>query len=87
MKRERKALVDMSEPEIGALLKSIGAQIDGTLRATYPTDHQPRPMWTLLVWDDPGLAQYISSCDRSTAVQALRECADRLEAKEDVRRY
>jgi hypothetical protein len=50
-----------------------------------PSD-RGRSLFVLIVFDDPGLAQYCSNCDRSTMVQALRECADRLESREDIPR-
>lgn len=43
-------------------------------------------LFVLVAFDDPGLAQYISNCDRDNMVRSLRECADRLEAREDVTR-
>jgi hypothetical protein len=38
----------------------------------------------LLIFDEPGQAHYTSNCDRSVAVQALREAADRIEARDDT---
>lgn len=77
-------LKNMDEPT----LKSYFGQLAAAVEAILPggPSANGRALFVLLVFDDPGLAQYCSNCDRSTMVQALRECADRLESREDIPR-
>lgn len=56
---------------IGARLR---CDVDGT------------PMFTLLVFNDPKVSQYVSSCDRTTMIQCLREAANRFEQQNFVAR-
>lgn len=73
-----KFLQDMAEPELRALMIRCGDSLKWHLGK--------KTQFALLVFDDPKVAQYISSCTRDTMIEALREAADRLEANQDVRR-
>jgi hypothetical protein len=75
---------DMTEPELGELLRSCAKAVNTTLSARIVSEH--KPMFALLVFNDPEVAQYISSCRRAEMIQALRECADRLERRETIER-
>jgi hypothetical protein len=73
-----KQLHDMTEPEMRTYFNLLA-------RAT-ETALPDGALFVLLVFDDPGIAQYVSNCSRENMVQALRETADRLEAREDIPR-
>ncbi len=79
-----KSLREMDEPELKGYFRSLAGLVEGVLPAG--PSSQGRALFALLVFDDPGLAQYVSNCDRSTMVRALRETADRLEGREDIPR-
>jgi hypothetical protein len=74
----------MDEPTLRQYFSMLAAATESILPAG--PSAQGRALFVLLVFDDPGLAQYVSNCGRSTMVQALRECADRLESREDIAR-
>lgn len=75
-------LQDMTEPELRGLLDSIGKRIEqvATSRGV------ERPLFALVLFNDPKLGQYVCNCERVTMIAALRETADRLERNQDVRR-
>lgn len=73
-----KRLQDMTEPELSVMMKRAAAAARTALR--------PESLLVLLVFDDPAVTQYISNCDRGTMVEALRECASRIENELDVPR-
>jgi hypothetical protein len=77
-------LRDMTEPELRAYMGMLAGVVESMMPAA--DNPRGRALFVTLVFDDPGLAQYVSNCDRSTMVRALRECADRLESREDVPR-
>lgn len=45
-----------------------------------------KSMFVLICFDDPKVGQYISTCERSTTIEALRETANRLERNQDIPR-
>jgi hypothetical protein len=71
-------LCDMTEPELKQYMQLLGEATSAVVPAG--------TLFVLLVFDEPGLVQYVSSADRSDIIKAMRECADRLEAREDVPR-
>lgn len=79
-----KTLRDMTEGELRLLMDACAKAINSKLAAHL--DPNAKPMFALLVFDDPEVAQYISSCERSCMIEALRETADRLESRSDVTR-
>lgn len=79
-----RSLREMDEPRMRAYFGNLAEVVESILPAG--PSAKGRCLFCLLVFDDPGLAQYVSNCDRSTMVRALRECADRLESREDVPR-
>lgn len=74
----RKPLEDMTEPELRSLMTRCGDALKTVLGA--------KTQFALVVFDDPKVAQYISSCTRDTMILAMRETADRLERRQDVPR-
>ena len=76
-----KRIEDMTEPELRDLMNRVARAVERELPPV-----EPRSMFVVLVFDDPRIAQYVSSCQRSDIITAMRECADRLERKQDVRR-
>jgi hypothetical protein len=76
-------LDEMTEPELRNLMNAMARAVENTGRNFGVT---PKPYFTLLVWNDPKIAQYVSNCERHSMIAAIRETADRLEQKEDVTR-
>lgn len=82
-----KHLEYMTEPELKSLLNECANAVMSTLRKrTLPPLDGGDHRFVLVVFDDPKMAQYISSCRREDMIKAIRETAVRLEAKEDVPR-
>jgi hypothetical protein len=79
-----KPLEDMTEGELSDVMIRCARAIEACL----PPGSGPRgkSMFVLVVFDDPKVAQYISSCARDSMIEAMRETADRLESREDVTR-
>jgi hypothetical protein len=73
-------LEDMTEPELGSLMRQAARQV---VRVADELGVE-KPLFVLLIFNDPEVAQYIANCDRADVVKALREAADRLEGKQDV---
>lgn len=75
-------LEDMNEMELSALMNEIGAAI-----TTVGHYHGVgRLLFTLIVFNDPKVGQYLCNVDRKGAITAMRETADRLENKDTVER-
>lgn len=74
MKRFR----DMTEPELRDTMNSAARAVAARL--------PEKSLFVLLSFDDPEVAQYVSNAARSDIIRAMRETADRLEAREDVTR-
>ena len=77
-----KRLEDMTEPQIGRLMTTAARAVELAAEVT----GVERPLFVLLVFKDPKVAQYVANCDRASVVAALREAADRLERRQDVER-
>lgn len=79
-----KTLKDMTEPELADVMTRAARAVEREL----PPGAGPRgrSMFVLVVFDDPEVAQYISTCQRETTIEAMRETADRLERRQDVTR-
>ena len=71
-------LKNMTEPQISTLMKRAAREIT----CTFPRG----TLFTLIVFDDPGVGQYIGNAERQDVIRALRETADRLENREDIER-
>lgn len=77
-KFEMKCLINMTETQLSDMLRDIAASIERRL--------PPKTLFCLLVFDEPQVAQYIANCRRGDMIEAFRETANRLEAKEDINR-
>jgi hypothetical protein len=77
-----KKLEYMTEPELRYLMNSLAHRVeDGCL-----AHGVEKPLFALLIFNDPKIGQYISNCRREDMIKALRETADRIERNEDVPR-
>lgn len=77
-----KKLVNMTEPELKRLCDAMG----DSLKVVADAFGVESPLFTLLLWNDPKVAQYMSNCERATMIEALKETVKRLENKEDISR-
>ena len=76
-------LDEMTEPQLTRLMNVCATVVR---EAIHQETGNSKPMFVILVFDDPKVAQYVSTCNRSTIVEALREAANRLEKREDLSR-
>ena len=77
-----KKLMNMTEPELKSLMTSCAYAIEGAAKI----HRVEKPLFALIMFNDPAVGQYICNCERETTIKALRETADRLEAKQDIPR-
>lgn len=77
-----KRLEDMTEPELANLMTTVARAIVNTA-ANLGVE---KPLFALVMFNDPKIAQYIGNCRREDIILSMRETADRLERKEDVTR-
>ena len=77
-----KRLEDMTEPELKRLMTTVAKAIEHTA-ANLGVE---KPLFALVMFNDPKVAQYIGNCRREEIILSMRETADRLERKEDVTR-
>lgn len=69
------------QKRIEDIMRELGSAIDSVLK-----DFWDNMGFVLIVFEffKPGISNYISNGQRSDIIKALRETADRLEAKEDI---
>ncbi len=79
----QKQMQDMTEPELGHLMTLLA---NGCNRILNAMTNDKSNKFVILVFNDPKVAQYISSCNREDAIKSMRECAHRLENKEEIER-
>jgi hypothetical protein len=79
-----KSLRDMTEVELSEVMTRAARAVEGEMPPGL--GRNGRSKFVLLVFDDPEVAQYIATCERADVITAMRECADRLESKQDVQR-
>jgi hypothetical protein len=72
----------MTEPELRQLMNLTGHAI---LEAADALGVE-KPMFVVVLFNDPKIAQYAANCERADVITAMRETADRLERHEDVTR-
>jgi hypothetical protein len=77
-----KSLRDMTEPELRTLLNAVGKSIESAALSC----EVERPLFAAILFNDPEVGQYVCNCERGTVIKALRETADRLEARDIVSR-
>jgi hypothetical protein len=77
-----KTLETMTEPELRKFMNTVCRSIVGAaeLEGVEP------PLFVVVLFNDPKVAQYGSNCQREGIIEAMRETADRLEKKQDVPR-
>lgn len=80
-------LEDMTEPELRAVFDYVGEGVLHSLRnaGVDSVDGGPN-RFVLVVFDDPKISQYVSSCSRDSMILALKEMVARLEAGDVVTR-
>jgi hypothetical protein len=76
-------LRDMDELDHGAVMTSLADAVTYTATQLLKIE---KPLFVLVLFNDPEVAQYIGNCERADAVTAMREMADRLERRDDVER-
>jgi hypothetical protein len=68
--------------------QGVGQMVESVL----PGESQPgkgkngRALFMLVVFDDPGVAQYVSNASRENIIEAMRETANRFERQENLDR-
>lgn len=77
-----RTLRDMTEPELGELMTALGRQIEAACAVL----EVEKPLFALVLFNDPQVAQYICNCERDDAIKAIRETADRLESRQTLER-
>src|SRR5262249_61899681 len=75
-------LEDMTEPELRRLCHMEGQAVEQVAAAL----GVEKPLFVLLLFNDPKIAQYVCNCRREEVIRAMRECALRLEGRQDVPR-
>lgn len=70
-------LSEMPAPELQKLMQDLGQTVERM--ATRRVLSGGRPLFLLLLFSNPGAAQYVSNATRADCILALREAADRLE--------
>lgn len=78
----RKLIQDMTEVELTELLSACANQ----LKVVCAVLEVESPLFVLLLFNDPAIGQYVSNCNRSDMVKALREAANRLESNDYLER-
>jgi hypothetical protein len=77
-----KKLEFMTEPELKDLMNALGNKLVETCAAK----GVEKPLFALLLFNDPKVAQYIANCHRDDVIEAMRTCANRIEGKQDIER-
>lgn len=77
-----KLLKDMTEPELRHTMSTLARQIVTTATML----GVEKPMFVLLLFNDPAVAQYVANCERKGVIEALLEAAGRLQRNEDIPR-
>ena len=71
-----KKLIDMTEPELKEMINDL---------ARYITD-KTGALFMLVVFDDPGLSQYVSNTVRKDCIKAMEETIQRFKNNEIIER-
>lgn len=76
-----RTLDNMTEPEITEYTTNCGIAIE------YVAEKMDieQPLFIVVLFNDPRVAAYVSNCDPLTTIEAMREVANRLEKREDIR--
>jgi hypothetical protein len=79
-----KKIEDMTEPELRDYLYTLGNSLEEILPPG--PSKKGKLLFTVLLFDESCIAQYLSNANRQDMIKVLRETADRLDAKEDITR-
>ena len=77
-----KRLEDLEEAELAVLMETAARGLE----LIFSKLGVEKPMFALIVFNDPKIGQYISNCRREEMTAALREVAERIEKRKDVTR-
>lgn len=77
-----KKLEHLTEPELRDLMTAMGHGIEAVAAIL----EVERPLFVLVLFNDPKVGQYVANCVREDVIKAMRETADRLEHNEDLQR-
>jgi hypothetical protein len=72
----------MTEPELRELMSAMGS---GIMEVASSMEVE-KPLFALVLFNDPEIAQYVCNCRREDTIEALRETADRLEKRQTLER-
>ncbi len=82
MAEQLRELRNFTEPEMRVLMNDIAHAVV----AASERHGLGGAQFALVLFNDPKVAQYVSSCERATMITAMRETAKRLERRQDVTR-
>ena len=68
----------MNEPELRDVMKDVAHSVKRVL--------PPKTLFVVLAFDDAHIAQYVANGERADIILALRECANRLDARDATER-
>lgn len=77
-----KTLEYMTETELSEYCTACAKAIE---RVAVQMDIE-KPLFVLVLFNDPKVGHYISNCCRSDRIAAMREMANRLEQRQDIPR-
>ncbi len=77
-----KNIADFTDPEIQYYMQRMGHAVSGFLPGGLA--HDGRAFFTLIVFDTPGLAHYVTNAARKGVIKSLRTLANRLENEEGL---
>jgi hypothetical protein len=72
----------MDEPELTELMTTLATGVEAICDGL----NVERPLFCLVLFNDPAVAQFISNCNRKEMIEAMRETADRMEKKDFIGR-
>jgi hypothetical protein len=72
----------MTEPELQEFMRNLAMAIEFVAE----NENVEKINFTLVVWNDPKIGQYIANVSRENMTEALRELANRLETQTDLPR-
>lgn len=77
-----RSLEDLTEPEMVEYTNTVCHAIE------FAAEHHgvEKPLFAVLLFNDPKFVNYAANCRREDVIKAMRECANRLEQREDFRR-
>lgn len=75
-------LENLNEPQLRSMMRAMAQSVE-IVAENFGCE---KPLFTLLLFNDPKVGQYICNCQRAEMIQCLRETADRLERREDIPR-